>query len=162
MYAASCVAWGCALQHEQKTWPQAVTVFQQALAVLRAAGCSDSSTFAEASEQLLYLQLIGGEFAKNCLPMESFPGVLERRRQRFRQTAAKKPNTANRADEVADYANKAMAEHKQWLEELKQLFHRFASDLVMPAEDGTSCHCTGSKCKFACNRHWHPHSGRAT
>lgn len=136
MYAASCIAWGCALQHERNTWREAVTVFQQAIAVLRAAGHSNSSTFAEASEQLLYLQLVGTELGEHGLPMEGFLGMLEKRRQRIRQAATKKPTMANVPDELIDDANKAMAAHKQWLEELKQFFDRFASDLVMSAEYG--------------------------
>ncbi len=136
MYAASCIAWGCALRNKRNTRREAITVFQQALAVLRAAGLSDSLTFAEASEQLLYVQLVGKELAENGLPMEGFVDVLERRRQRFRQAGTKKPTMPNVPDELIDDANKAMAEHKQWLEELKQSFHRFAADLVMSAEDG--------------------------
>ncbi len=136
MYAASCIAWGCALQSKHNTRREAVTVFQQAMAVLRAAGRSDSLTFAEASEQLLIVQLVGKELAERGLPMEGFLGVLERRCQRFRQAATKKPTMANMADKLADDANKAMAEHKQWMEQLKQFFHRFASALVMSAEGG--------------------------
>ena len=67
--------------------------------------------------------------------MEGFLGVLERRRQRIRQAATKKPTMAKVPDELIDDTNKAMAD-KQWLEELKQFFDRFASDLVMSAECG--------------------------
>ncbi len=136
MYAASCIARGCALRDKRNTWRQAITFFQQALAVLRAAGLSGSLIFAEASEQLLYVQLHGQELAENGVPMEGFVGVLERRRQRFRQAGTKKPTMPSVPDELIDDAEKAIAEHKEWLEELKQSFYRFASHLVLSAEDG--------------------------
>jgi len=127
--------WGCALRQKRNTWREAITFFQQALAVLRAAGLSGSLIFAEASEQLLYVQLVGKELAENGLPMEAFVDVLERRRQRFRQAGTKKPTMPSVPDELIDDAKKAIAEHKEWLEELKQFFHRFASHLVLSAED---------------------------